>query len=113
VKEADGTALLLALFTAAGYAITQNHHFHEGDIEVDLDGWDPSARVGYEYITQEAGDYVQFTPATLGLFEARMEQGELFVLLIDDHEAVTAPSLEAAAKSFLAELASRRAGGAT
>lgn len=108
MTEAEGTALLLARFTEAGYAIVPNYHFHENDIEVDLDGWDAGARVGYEYLTREAGDDRQFDPATLARFEARMEKGELFVLLIDEREAVTEGALEAAARGFLAELASRR-----
>jgi hypothetical protein len=108
VTEAEGTALLLARFTEAGYTIASNHHFHEGDIEVDLDGWDAAARVGYEYLTREAGDDKQFDAPTLARFEARMTKGELFVLLIDEREAVTADALEAAAKGFLAELADRR-----
>src|SRR5438445_481338 len=65
VTEAEGTALLLARFTEAGFAIASNFHFKEGDIEVDLDGWDAAARVGYEYITREAGDDRQFDEATL------------------------------------------------
>lgn len=111
MTEAEGTALLLARFTEAGYAIAPNFHFHEDDVEVDLDGWDAAARVGYEYITREAGDDRQFDPATLSRFEARMMKGELFVLLIDEHEAVTAESLDAAARGFLAAVAERRAGG--
>ena len=106
--EAEGTALLLARFTEAGFRPTPNFHFHEGDIEVDLDGWDPDARVGYEYLTKEAGDDKQFDPATLARFEARIEKGELHVLIIDEREAVTADTLDAAARGFLAEVASRR-----
>jgi hypothetical protein len=108
VTEAEGTRLLLERFTAAGYTIRENFHFHEGDIEVDLDGWDENARVGYEYITAEAGDYLQFDPATLGRFEARMRKGELFVLLVDEHDAVTEAELEDAARGFLAELAKKK-----
>ena len=109
VTEAEGTALLLARFTEAGYSIAENFHFHEGDIEVDLDGWDAAARVGYEYLTQEAEDFLQFDPATLSRFEARMEKGDLYVLLVDEHEAVKAAALDAAARGFLAERAQRRA----
>jgi len=109
VNEADGTALLLARFTEAGYHIAQNFHFHEGDIEVDLDGWDGDARVGYEYITAEAGDFLQFGEATLARFEARMAAGDLHVLLVDEHETVTPEALDAAARGFLAELARVRA----
>jgi hypothetical protein len=108
VTEAEGCALLLAKFTEAGYAIAPDFHFHEGDIEVDLDGWDAKARVGYEYITREAGDDEQFDDTTLGRFEARMEKGELFVLLVDEREAITKDALDAAATGFLAELAKRR-----
>jgi hypothetical protein len=110
VTEAEGCALLLARFTDAGYAITSDFHFHEGDIEVDLDGWDAVARVGYEYITREAGDDRQFDAPTLERFERRMERGDLFVLLIDERDAVTADVLDLAAKGFLREVASRRTG---
>ena len=110
MTEAEGTALLLTRFTEAGYTIVPNFHFQEGDISVDLDGWDGSARVGYEYITAEAGDGRQFDPPTLARFESRMAKGELFVLLIDEHEAVTADALDAAARGFLAAVAERRAG---
>src|SRR5262249_25892407 len=108
VTEAEGCALLQARFTAAGFRIAENFHFHEGDIEVDLDGWDAEARVGYEYITREAGDDRQFDPATLERFEARMERGELYVLLIDERDAVTKDVLESAAEGFLAEVAAQR-----
>ena len=109
MTEDEGTALLLSRFTEAGFAIASNFHFHEGDIEVDLDGWDAAARVGYEYITREAGDEAQFDPATLARFEARMQKGELYVMLIDEHEAVTADALDAAARGFLAEVTGRLA----
>lgn len=110
MTEAEGCALLLAKFTDAGYAIASNVHFAEGGIEVDLDGWDAKARVGFEYITREAGDDKQFTPDTLATFEARMEKGELFVLLVDEKEAITREALGAAADGFLAEIAKIRGG---
>ena len=109
MNEADGTALLHARFTEAGYTIVQNCRFTEGDIDVELDGWDAEKRIGYEYITAEAHDELQFTPATLERFEARMHAGELYVLLIDEHHAVTADSLDAAARGILAEVVKVRA----
>jgi len=39
-----------------------------------------------------------------------MRAAELFVLLIDDHEAVTADALDVAARGFLGELARRGLG---
>lgn len=110
MKEAEGCALLLSRFTEAGYAIATDFHFREGDIEVDLDGWDEKARVGYEYITSEADDRRQFDDATLEKFERRMEKGDLYVLLVDEHDAVTGDALEAAASGFLGELAKRKVG---
>ena len=110
MTESDGCAILFARFTEAGYAITRNFHFREGDIEVDLDGWDAAARVGFEYLTAEAGDHHQFDPPTLGRFEARMEKHELFVLLVDELDAVTEAELDGAARAFLVEIASRRGG---
>lgn len=108
MTEAEGKTLLQARFTEAGYAIATDFHFHEGDIVVDLDGWDEKARVGYEYITREAGDDRQFDEATLARFEARMEKGELAVLLIDERDAVTEDALNEAARGFLGELSERR-----
>jgi hypothetical protein len=108
VTEADGCALLHSRFSEAGYSIAENFPFHEGDLAVDLDGWDAAARVGYEYITREAGDDRQFDAATLHRFEARMARGELFVLLVDEAEAVTADILDAAARGFLAAVAEQR-----
>lgn len=107
MTEAEGCALLFQRFTEAGYSITQNFHFQEGDISVDLDGWDEKKRVGYEYITDEAGDRRSFDDKTLAAFETRMEKGDLFVLLIDEREAITADALNAAAKGFLGELSKR------
>lgn len=104
--------MLLARFTAAGYHIQQNFHFHEGDLEVDLDGWDPIARVGYEYITREANDDMQFTPEALASFERRMARHELFVFLVDEREAITEAELGKAADAFLGEIADRRVSSA-
>lgn len=108
MTEDEGKNLLRACFTEAGYAIEPDFHFREGDVEVDLDGWDPSARVGYEYITESAGDHLQFDARTLDAFERRIAKGELFVLLVDEHDAVTADALRAGANAFLAEVRKQR-----
>lgn len=108
MTEAQGRALLHGLFTEAGYAIVEDFRFDEDGVAVDLDGWDAAARVGYEYITREAGDDKQFDEATLSRFEERMDRGELFVLLVDETAAVTESALAEAGRGFLAELASRK-----
>jgi hypothetical protein len=110
LSEDQGKRLLEARFTEAGYAMVRDFPFHEGDIEVDLDGWDAEARVGFEYITREAGDHLQFDEATLLRLERRMESGELAVLLVDEGEG-TEEELEAAAACFLEQVAENRRGG--
>ena len=109
MNEADGCTLLCKLFLDAGYIIVPNYRFTEDGVDVELDGWDASARVGFEYITEEANDARQFTLATLARFEARMAKHELFVLLVDEHDAVTGDALEAAARSFLEHISNFRA----
>jgi hypothetical protein len=111
VTEDEGTALLFVRFTEAGYRIARDFHFDEGGVQVDLDGWDASARVGYEYITAEAGDHRQFDAETLARLEERMAKGELHVFLIDEHDAMTEASLDSAARGFLAALAEHRKPG--
>lgn len=107
MTEADGCALLLRAFTSKGLAIQERFAFREDGVEVELDGWDPARRVGYEYITTEAGDRFEFTADTIAKLEARMANGELYVLLVDEHDAEGEPALAAAAEGFLAELAKR------
>jgi hypothetical protein len=108
VTEAEGCALLLARFVRAGFKPLTNVRFQEGGIDVELDGWDPVGRVGFEYITREAGDDRSFDDVTLGNLESRMARGELYLLLVDERDAVTSLALELAADGFLDEVSRRR-----
>ena len=110
MTEAEGCAVLREAFTKAGFAITERFAFHEGGVALELDGWDEARRVGYEYITDEAGDRSEFTPANVTALEARMERGELYVLLVDEHDAEDAGELRAAAQAFLGALRERGGG---
>jgi hypothetical protein len=104
MNEADGCALLRARFEAAGLVIVEHARFSEGGVEVVLDGYDAARRVGYEYITTHAGDRAEFTPAVVAALEARMADGSLALLLVDEHELPGRELLERAADGFLAEL---------
>ena len=108
MTEADGANLLKDIFGAAGYQITERFTFDEGGVFAEFDGWDPIARVGYEYVTSESGDHLEFTPAAITELERRMKKGELYVLLVDEHDAEGADALSDAAAKFLAEVAARR-----
>lgn len=109
MTEAEGAARLRELFEAAGYRITERFTFDEDGVFAELDGWDAAARVGYEYITSEAGDRLEFTPTAIAALEARMARGELFVLLVDEHDVDGDAALSAAAAEFLRRVAERRA----
>jgi hypothetical protein len=106
MKESEGCALLAARFVRAGYAIARDVPFEIAGATVHLDGWDAAARVGFEYITTEAGDGAEFTPDVMRAFEEKMRAGELHVFLID--ESADEAELGEAADAFLAELAARK-----
>jgi hypothetical protein len=107
MNEREGSDLLAACFAAAGLAIERDYRFREGGVDVSLDGYDPKARIGFEFITTEAGDRAGFTPAVIEELETRMQAEELFVLLIDEADVPSREALEAAAQGFLALLRDR------
>jgi hypothetical protein len=107
MTEAEGCAVLREEFSAAGFAIVERFIFDEGGVKVDLDGWDASKRVGYEYITDEAHDRDEFTPRNVAALEARMRAGELWLLLIDEHDAEAEAELRQVARAFLDHLKER------
>jgi len=109
LTEAEGCALLKVRFKEAGFAIQERFQFEEVGVSVELDGFDPEARVGYEYLTTEEGDRIEFTPAVVGALEGQMKKGELFLLMVDERE-VDARGLSLAAERFLAYVKSVKEG---
>ena len=111
MDERTGRALLRERFTAAGLTIQEDFPFREGTIAFSMDGYDPARRIGYEYITTEAGDREELTPALLAELEALMARGQLHVLLVDEHDVDNQPAaLTRAADRFLAALAQHSGG---
>ncbi len=88
--------------------MVEDFRFDEEGVVVDLDGWDPTMRVGYEFISREFGDQLQFDAQTLASFEARMSRGDLHVLLIDERDVLTAQDVDVACRGFLSECAAHR-----
>jgi hypothetical protein len=107
MDERRGSELLAAWFTEAGLRIECDFELHEGGVHVWLDGFDPAARIGFEFITTEAGDRAEFTPAVIEELETRMRAEELFVFLVDEADISDAEALELAARGFLALLRDR------
>lgn len=110
LTEAEGCAVLAQVFAARGYAIARDVPFAEGGVRFSMDGWDAQARVGFEFLTREAGDHDELSAGMMTELAERMERGELYVFLLDEIEVVDADELAWAANAFLDEVA-RRGGG--
>ena len=101
VTEKEGCEILRRCFTEVGLAIQEAFDLRAEGVAVSLDGFDPARRVGYEFITTEAGDRAEVTADVIATLDERMEKGELFVFLIDERDVPDAASLEKAAGRFL------------
>ncbi len=102
--EAHGRFILKREFETAGLRITEDFAFSEDGIAINLDGFDPEARAGYEFITTEAGDRTTVTPAIIDALEQKMDAGTLHIFLVDEFEAMTEETLTFAAIQFLKHL---------
>jgi len=112
VTEKEGCEILRRCFTEAGLVIQDGYPLDAEGIVVNLDGFDPARRVGYEYITTEAGDRADVTPDVVAALDERMEKGDLFVLLIDEEDVRDEASLRKAAARFLEIVGHKAARGA-
>jgi len=105
LSETQGCDLLTRLFTKRGYAIQRNVQFREYGVEFHIDGWDPKARVGFEFLTSEDEDHDDLTLGEYKELSAAQRRGELAVFIIDEVEPVSAEALAAEAHEFLDEVA--------
>lgn len=110
LTESQGCAVLRESFLAAGYNIADNVPFAEGGVSFNVDGYDPVARVGFEFITTEAGDRSELSQEMIAQVEQRIAKGELFILLVDEYDVETADELRLHAERFLDMVAARRRG---
>ena len=105
MTEEAGRNILKQVFERAGLAITED--FALADLQIRLDGYDPARRIGYEFLTSEAGDRAEVSPPVVVELEARMRRGELAVLLIDEADVGDEADLARGAEQFLATLRQR------
>lgn len=105
LSETEGCDLLARLFTKRGYAIKRNLQFREYGVEFHIDGWDPKARVGFEFLTSEDDDHDDLTLDEYKTLTAAQRRGELALFIIDEVEPVSAEALAAEAHEFLDEVA--------
>lgn len=105
MTERDACALLKARFEAAGYTIAENQPFDEDGISFEIDGFDAGARVGYEYVTDEAGDTWDVDDAVVAALAAHLRAGTLSILVIGENDAPDSASVARVADAFLAGIA--------
>lgn len=101
MDERNACALLKQRFEAAGFKIEENRPFEEEGIAFEIDGFDPEARVGYEYISAEAADSWDVDADVQAALEARRKKGEVHILFVDEADAA---ELGERADAFLAGL---------
>jgi nucleotide-binding universal stress UspA family protein len=106
-SEREGSLLLRQEFDRAGLAIQENCPVEIDGVPVELDGFDPARRIGFEFITTEAGDRKTITPELTTKLEQQMSSGSMHVLLIDEWDVETADDLVMGARRFLDELRKR------
>jgi len=108
LNETEGCDLLARLFTKRGYAIKRNVQFREYGVEFHIDGWDPKARVGFEFLTSEDDDHDDLTLEEYKTLTAAQRRGELALFIIDEVEPVSAEALAAEAHDARLKAVTRR-----
>lgn len=110
MEERKACAHLRQRFEAAGFRIEENVDYAEHGLRFDLDGFDAGAKVGYEYVTVEAGDGWDVDEAVIAKLTELRQSGGLHVLVIEEAEAPELADLDRLAEEFFAELGSRGVG---
>jgi hypothetical protein len=94
--------ILLRAFGRAGLAIEPDYQFHHGNTLVVLDGFDPSARIGYQYISHADADVVtDHDTATEIALKELAAAGEARILVVHDVDAETGDDLLGRVEEFL------------
>jgi hypothetical protein len=91
-------------FESAGFKIAENVDLDEDGVRFEVDGFDATHRVGYEYVTAEAGDGWDVDAGVIAKLAARHEQGDLHILVIDEAAAPDPGALDREVDRFLAQL---------
>jgi len=105
LSEMQGCDLLARLFKARGYTLQRNVLFREYGVEFHIDGWDPSARVGFEFLTSEDDDHDDLSLEEYKTLTAAQRRGEIALFIIDEVEPLSAADLAAEVHEFLDEVA--------
>lgn len=104
MEERAACAQLKQRFEAAGFRIKENLLFDEDGVRFEIDGFDADSRVGYEYVTREAGDGWDVDGDVIAALDERRKRGELHVLIVDEDDAPDKAALDQAIDGFLKAL---------
>lgn len=110
MEERKASERLKLRFEQAGFRIKESVDFDKHGLRFDLDGYDADAKVGYEYVTDEAGDGWDVDDAVIAKLTELRQSGELSVLVVDEDEAPDEAGLDRAIDEFLADLKERGIG---
>jgi len=109
LSETEACDLLAKVFRGRGYDIQRNIPFSEYGASFHIDGWDPKARVGYEFLSSEDEDHDDLSLKEYQALMVAQMRGELALFVIDEVEPLSAKDLRETAEEFLDEVASARA----
>ncbi|MFM8413509.1 MAG: hypothetical protein ACKOCX_02170 [Planctomycetota bacterium] len=105
LSETKACDLLARLFRARGYAVNRNIPFREYGVSFHIDGWDPKARVGFEFLTSEDEDHDDLTLDEYKTLMDAQQRGELSLFIVDEVEPLSAAELTGSVEEFLDEVA--------
>lgn len=111
ISETKACDLLARIFRSRGYRVARNFTFREYGVEFHADGWDPQARVGFEFLSSEDDDHDDLTLAEYQTLMAAQLRGELALFIIDEVEPLSTSELFEAAEEFLDEVEAGRLAG--
>ena len=105
LSETKACDLLARLFRARGYVVTRNIPFREYGVSFHIDGWDPKARVGFEFLTSEDEDHDDLTLDEYKTLMEAQQRGEVALFIVDEVEPLSAAELTTSVEEFLDEVA--------
>lgn len=108
LSETKACDLLARAFRRRGYAISRNVPFSEYGVVFHIDGWDPIARVGFEFLSSEDDDHDDLTLKEYQALMAAQLRGELALFVVDEVEPLNVDDLRDAVEEFLDEVANAR-----
>lgn len=105
VAEPLARELIVRRMANSGIQVQADYAFSHGDLLLRLDGFDPTSRVGYQFISHAGADVVtDFDYAAEARLAQLGAQGIVHILVIHDHQAPTTDDVLKRVEAFLDRL---------